>query len=148
MKPQKELSIFKLFIHCGILGWCIEILYTSLKMLQRRNFHLNGSTSLWMFPIYGSAAFLRPLHKMLASFSVCLRGTVYAFIIYLAEYTSGKILDKKGLIPWNYDSSRFRINRYIRLDFFPYWFMAGILFEQFTKRNGFAGCHPAKDNTK
>lgn len=139
MKFQKDISIFKLFIHCGILGWCFEILYTSFRMLQRRNYRLEGNTSIWMFPIYGCAAFLRPLHKVMHSFSVCFRGSVYALLIYTVEYFSGKLLDKKQIIPWNYDRARYRICRYIRLDYFPFWFLVGLIFEQFNLHNGFSG---------
>ena len=68
MQSQKEIPLSRLFIHCGILGWCFEILYTSLRMLQRRNYRLQGNTSIWMFPIYGCAAFLRPLDKVMQHF--------------------------------------------------------------------------------
>ena len=48
----------KTFIQCGILGWGMEILWTGLDSFRRRDFKLTGHSSLWMFPIYGCAAFI------------------------------------------------------------------------------------------
>ena len=39
----------------------MEILWTSLHAFRVRNLKLTGRSSLWMFPIYGSAAFLTPV---------------------------------------------------------------------------------------
>ena len=43
------------FLLCGLCGWCMEILFTALHSLRRRDLRLTGNTSLWMFPIYGPA---------------------------------------------------------------------------------------------
>lgn len=136
-KNEASMPLFKLFLHCGIAGWCFEILYTSFKMLQRRDFRLTGTTSLWMFPIYGCAAFLRPLFRVTRKIWLPLRGTLYALIIFFAEFLSGKILDKKELVPWDYSRCRFRVGPHIRLDFFTNWFLAGLFLEKFTLKDGF-----------
>ena len=47
---------WKTFFICGLTGWCMEILFTSLGGLLRGDLLLNGHTSIWMFPIYGLAA--------------------------------------------------------------------------------------------
>lgn len=127
----------KLFLHCGIAGWCIEIIYTACNMLQRRNFTLKGTTSLWMFPIYGCAAFLRPLYRITHKIWLPLRGLLYALLIFSGEYISGNFLDKKGVEPWDYSRHRLRIGRHIRLDFLPCWFLAGLFYEKFTLGGGF-----------
>ena len=49
------------FFRCGMIGWTMEILWTGLHAFRIRNPKLTGSSSLWMFPIYGSAAFLAPI---------------------------------------------------------------------------------------
>ncbi len=136
-KNKPSLSIFRLFLHCGIAGWCIEILYTAGNMLQRRKFQLKGTTSLWMFPIYGCAAFLRPLFRITHKLWLPLRGTLYALLIFSGELVSGRLLCEKGLEPWDYSRYRFRIGPHIRLDFFPYWFLAGLFYEKFTLKDGF-----------
>ena len=66
-----------------------------------------------------------------------VRGTIYALSIFGAEYTSGRFLEKHELCPWNYNRCRWHINGLIRIDFFPFWFMAGLLFEHvLTPRQG------------
>ena len=52
---------WKTFFICGLTGWCMEILFTSLGGLLRGDLLLNGHTSIWMFPIYGLAAVIGPL---------------------------------------------------------------------------------------
>lgn len=131
------MPLSKLFLHCGIAGWCIEILFTACRMLQRRDFQLKGTTSLWMFPIYGCAAFLRPLYRITRKMCLPLRGSLYALLIFLGEFTSGALLAKKSFEPWDYSRHRFRVGPHIRLDFFPNWFLAGLFYEKFTLNNGF-----------
>lgn len=123
-------QFFKNFIRCGIAGWCIEIIFTALDSFRRRDFTLKGTTSIWMFPIYGCAAFLSPIAHILKNKSVWLRGLTYMTIIFSAEYAAGYILNRKTLCPWSYHRSKWNVNRFIRLDFAPYWFGAGLLFER------------------
>lgn len=126
--------VISLFLRCGVAGWCLEIMFTALKSLKRRDFHLMGMTSLWMFPIYGCAAFLKPLSKRLQSFPVLLRGSLYAFMIFAAEYFAGNILDKADCCPWDYSRNHHRVGPHIRLDFFPLWFLTGLFYERFTNQ--------------
>lgn len=115
---------------CGVTGWCMEILFTAFGALRRREPPLMGQTSLWMFPIYGSAAFFKPLFTLLKRFCVPVRGTVYALSIFGAEYACGHLLEKRSLCPWNYNRHHWHINGLIRVDFFPFWFLAGLFFEK------------------
>lgn len=121
------------FLRCGLAGWCMEILFTSLESLRRREFKLKGNTSVWMFPIYGSAALIGPLYRLLKSWPLWMRGFTYMSLIYCMEFFSGKVLRKKDLCPWDYGCSRFHVSRLIRLDYAPCWFCAGLLFEKLTK---------------
>lgn len=118
------------FVKCGLLGWGFEILYTSLGSLQRRDYKLTGKTSLWMFPIYGSACLLAPVSKLLHKKSTAVRGSVYALLIFMGEFISGSLLSKKELCPWNYERSRWHIRKVVRPDYFPFWFLAGLLYEK------------------
>ncbi len=126
--------MLKNFLKCGLTGWCMEIIFTALDSLRRRDMRLMGQTSLWMFPIYGSACLLSILHKPLKNFPAWLRGSVYALCIYTCEYLTGRLLDKHHICPWNYENSRWHIRRIIRLDYFPNWFLAGLLFEKILSR--------------
>lgn len=120
---------FRNFLKCGLMGWCMEILFTSLDSLRRRDMRLKGTTSIWMFPIYGSAALLAPLHRLLKGKPFWLRGLLYMLLIFTAEYTTGSLLNRKELCPWDYQRCRWNLRRFIRLDFAPFWFAAGLLFE-------------------
>lgn len=130
------------FIRCGITGWCMEILFTALGSLRRHNFHLMGTTSLWMFPIYGSAALLRPVFKCMRRRPVLLRGSLYMTLIFLVEFLSGNFLKKHRLCPWNYSKSRYNIGQIIRLDYAPCWFGAGLLFEHLLCHTTVTGRNP------
>ncbi len=123
------------FLRCGLIGWCMEILFTALGSLRRREYSLKGTTSIWMFPIYGSASFLTPLFHLLKKKSIWIRGSIYTALIFLAEFFSGAFLRKHGLCPWNYNHSKWNIGKLIRLDYAPLWFCAGLLFEQTNTRN-------------
>lgn len=120
----------KNFIKCGVTGWCMEITFSGLGSLRRREMPLKGQTSLWMFPIYGSAALFRPVFLFFKRFGVLLRGTVYAATIFAAEFASGRFLSKRHLCPWDYSRSKWQVGGLIRLDFFPFWFLAGLLYEK------------------
>ena len=48
----------KKFVACGVLGWCMEIVFTGLGSLRKNEHSLTARTSIWMFPIYGMACFL------------------------------------------------------------------------------------------
>lgn len=123
-------TLLQNFILCGLVGWCIEIIFTSFDSFRRRDLRLKGTTSLWMFPIYGMAAFLSPIMKQIKEKSIFFRGGFYAFLILSAEFVSGSLLSKHKLCPWNYKKSSWNINGVIRLDYFPCWFAAGLLYEK------------------
>ncbi|MBQ7955486.1 MAG: hypothetical protein IJ282_07015 [Lachnospiraceae bacterium] len=118
------------FIKCGIFGWCLEIVFTAFDSLRRRDFKLKGTTSLYMFPIYGMASFLAPLFRLMKGKPIILRGLTYAGLIFTGEYISGSLLTKKTLCPWDYNRSKWHIKGIIRLDYLPFWAIAGLLFEK------------------
>lgn len=51
-------------------------------------------------------------------------------LIFSVEYITGILLKCRSLCPWDYYRSRWNIGRVIRLDYAPYWFGAGLLFEK------------------
>lgn len=123
-------TFLKNFLKCGLLGWCLEITFTALGSLQKRDLRLMGQTSLWMFPIYGSACLLDPLFKRLKNMPLFIRGSAYSLCIFAGEYLTGRYLEDRKLCPWNYEGTRWHIQKVIRLDYFPNWFLAGLLFEK------------------
>lgn len=108
----------------------MEILFTATGALRRREMPLIGHTSLWMFPIYGSAALFRPVFLLFRNFNVLVRGIIYATSIFTAEFVSGRFLTKHNLCPWNYNRYKWHVDGLIRLDFLPFWFIAGLVYEK------------------
>ena len=123
------------FIHCGILGWCLEITFTALNSFRRREFKLTGNTSIWMFPIYGMASFLAPVCKWVQKRHFLIRGLVYAAFIFTGEFVTGTALGRRDLCPWDYGQSRWNVKKVIRLDYLPCWILAGLLFERLIREN-------------
>lgn len=132
----------KKFIHdftfCGLSGWCLECAYTGFCELLRGNLMLTSSTSLWMFFIYGLAAFIVPVYNGIKEQSILLRATIYGLLIICIEFISGSLLSLINGCPWKYHSA-FNYMGLIRLDYFPLWMIAGLLFE-------FLTCHQIKSS--
>lgn len=127
--------MIKKFFTCGLLGWCLEILYTAACSLKNHDIRLKGNTSLWMFPIYGLAAFFQPLTALLKGKPLFLRGCVYTFCIFLTEFVTGEFLKKRHACPWNYENAPLNIRGVIRLDYAPFWFGTGLLYEFLLSRS-------------
>lgn len=121
----------KNFILCGILGWCFECFWTGFSSLRHKDKELTCHTSYWMFPIYGMATFIEPLHQALNNLPLLLRGTIYTTLIYLVEFTTGSILGIFHACPWNYSKAKYNLKGVIRFDYLPAWFGMGLLYEKF-----------------
>lgn len=149
------------FCKCGVTGWCLEVMFTSVESMMLHDWRLMGKTSLLMFPIYGLGALLAPIGKGIdrwldvaagvglkrkrwtvtaqsKTMPLTLRdrilrhGMLYMVLIFVAEYISGAWLRGKGICPWDYTGRHSNINGLIRLDFAPLWFCTGLLFEKIT----------------
>lgn len=120
----------KNFFICGLTGWCMEIVFTSLGAIRKKDMRLIGRTSIWMFPIYGMAALIKPFYQLIKTKPALIRGGIYSLGIFGFEYVSGSILKKHHLCPWDYSKVPTNINGVIRLDYAPLWMAAGLLFER------------------
>lgn len=118
------------FFICGLTGWCMEILFTSAGALLNKDKRLIGQTSIWMFPIYGMAACISPVYKLIKEKPALIRGGIYTLGIFSFEYLSGTFLKKHQLCPWDYSDAKANIDGLIRLDYAPFWMAAGLLFER------------------
>ena len=121
------------FITFGLIGWCMEVFWTGLGSLIRKDFRATSTTSIWMFFIYGSALFLEPVYDLLAPYPLIIRGCVYVVCIFAAEYLSGMALRRARICPWDYSGSAYSIHGVISLSFAPAWFTAGLVFEAIYK---------------
>ena len=124
----------KNFILCGFAGWCIEIAFTSLNSLIKKDKTLMGHTSAWMFPIYGLASCISYIYPKIKHWNSLLRGLLYGCSIMTVEFQSGNLLKRLGVCPWSYDGCRFSVKGLIRMDFLPLWIGAGLFYEQFLLR--------------
>ena len=102
------------FILCGLTGWCLEVFWTGLNSFRRRQMKLEGRSSIWMFPIYGMAAFLAPVSRWIHSKNIWLRGFIYTGAIFLTEFAAGSLLKRKDMCPWDYSRARFNIGGVVR----------------------------------
>lgn len=124
------MTMLKDFLLCGSTGWCIEVFWTGLGSLIHHDKTLKGNSSLFMFPIYGMAFIFRPLSRILKNCSTFIRGLCYASCIISTEYLSGIFLKHHHACPWDYSDAKLNYKGVIRLDYFPLWFIVGLMYEK------------------
>lgn len=118
------------FVIYGLLGWNIEVIWTGLCSVLRRDMNLMGHTSIWMFFIYGAAALaLEHVCCAIRDYNLFVRGCVWAVLIFAVEFLSGTALRLIGIEAWYY-SGVYAVMGVIRLDYLPLWFAVGLIFER------------------
>ncbi len=118
------------FFICGLTGWCLEILFTSIGNSDRHDLRLIGQTSVWMFPIYGMACIIKPLYRYFKKIPLSSGALSIPQVFSVFEYLSGSLLKKHHLCSWDYSNAPTNINGVIRLDYAPVWMAAGLIFEK------------------
>ncbi|MFI5345963.1 MAG: hypothetical protein ACHQ51_06280 [Elusimicrobiota bacterium] len=115
------------------VGVAVEVLYTALTERSSGK-RLIGYSYVWMFPVY---ALLYPgfflLRPFVAVWSWPLRACLYAVLIMVFELLTGLILRAAvGEAPWepNYRGKRWCVLGLVRLDYFPAWAAAALVFER------------------
>ncbi len=134
MEPAAHTSPMRNFVKCGVFGWCLEIIWTALDSLRRREYKLIGRSSVWMFPIYGMASLIGPLSVLFRPLNMIWRGVIYMSGIFSMEYLTGSILKKRGVCPWDYSGAKLNYRGLIRLDYAPLWFLTGLFYEKILGR--------------
>jgi len=86
IKKQETFIMRRNFFICGLTGWCLEILFTSIGNCSRHDLRLIGQTSIWMFPIYGMACIIKPLYRYFKKLPALFRGFIYSTGIFCFEY--------------------------------------------------------------
>lgn len=120
------------FLLYGCAGWVVEVCFTgTAAALFKKDAHGTAKTYLWMHPIYGATALgLEFLHDRLRFLPRPLRALAYTAVIFGAEYTTGWLLRRAlGRCPWDYTRAGWNVKGLIRLDYFPFWYGAALLFE-------------------
>lgn len=136
-KKQDENRMTRDFVLCGLCGWCIECLFTGIcSLFGGKDRKLSCNTSIWMFPIYGMAAFISPISRLLKDKGTILRGCIYTIGIFITEFSTGELLKRFKACPWDYSKARFNLDGIIRLDFAPLWFFVGLFYENMLTSKG------------
>lgn len=115
------------------VGVAVEVLYTALTE-RASGKRLVGYSYVWMFPIY---ALLYPgfrlLRPLVAAWAWPARACLYAVLIMVFELLAGLVLRAAvGEAPWepNYRGKRWCVAGLVRLDYFPAWAAAALVFER------------------
>jgi Putative ABC-transporter type IV len=110
----------------------LEVCFTGAgRALLQKDRSGTATTYLWMHPIYGATALgLEFLHDRLRFLPRPVRGLAYTAVIFGAEFSTGWLLRKGlGRCPWDYGRHRWSVKGLIRLDYAPFWYATGLLFE-------------------
>lgn len=129
-------NLIKNFLLCGAIGWCFECFFTGCSAFRRikKDKTLRCQTSIWMFPIYGFAAFFQPIIKRVKKINIVLRGSIYSFFIFLIEFCSGSLLKVFKACPWDYSKAKLNVKGLIRIDYIPAWVLLGFIYEHVLTR--------------
>ncbi|XP_037795080.1 transmembrane protein 229B-like [Penaeus monodon] len=120
-----------LVAECRLLGAC------GCDTVPHLGRILLGCTSVWALFIYGIGSlviekFYRDYH---ATVPILLRGFVYVGWTYIWEFSTGFILRQYGACPWDYTERSYNLMGLITLEYFPAWYIASLMTEQFLIHN-------------
>jgi hypothetical protein len=133
--PRRPLLRWERSLAYSAVGVATEVVFTSARdSALRKDWSLQGRSYLWMFPIYGLAAFLfEPVHDSVRGRPWWQRAVVYSAGIMGVEYLAGTALHRSvGVVPWDYSGhGRFVVpGGATRLDYAPLWAVAGLGLER------------------
>jgi len=133
--PRRPLLRWERSLAYSAVGVATEVVFTGARdSTLRRDWALPGRSYLWMFPIYGLAAFLfEPVHDAVRNRPLWQRAAAYSVGIMGVEYFTGTALKKLvGVVPWDYSGhARFVLpGGATRLDYAPLWAVAGLGLER------------------
>ncbi len=127
-----------IFLFCAMacVGMTTEIFFTAITgfIYGEMSVQMKGFSYVWMFPIYGLAGIaFPPILKLIGNWNVLLRMCVYAIGILMVEFATGWFLEfATGQCPWEYKEG-WHVLGYIRIDYFPFWAMFGLMVELLLK---------------
>ena len=115
-------------------GIAAEIVFTALCNARKNGMRLIGYSYVWMLPIY---MLLYPgfmvLTPIAGGWAWPLRAAFYAALIMVFELITGLILRAAiGEAPWEpeYRGHTWAVMSLVRLDYFPAWALAALVFER------------------
>jgi uncharacterized membrane protein len=128
-RPLSTTERFGIF---GVVGLAAEVCFTALsdRLTGKGDARLRGYSYLWMPPIWGAGGLLcERLGVELRGRRLGLlsRGLAYAAVCLGVEYLTGALLVQLlGRTPWDYTQAKWNVSGLIRLDYAPYWALAGL----------------------
>ena len=130
------LGILQRFVAFGCLGMQIELFFTGVSNIFKKNWMAQCKTYLWMFPIYGiGGTILKYCHDHIQGNSFIV-SILYTGIIYVIEFCCGWILSKwLGACPWKYTNDdgktihKRSVLGLIRWDYSPLWYVLALAFD-------------------
>jgi hypothetical protein len=131
----QRLGLLGRFVIYGLIGWCIECFFTSVVDLATGagDLRLKGYSYLWMHPIWGVGLLMGErltLALRRARLTRATRALVGMAVCFAMEYLTGSVLVALiGRCPWDYSASPWNVNGLIRLDYAPFWWMCGWVYE-------------------
>jgi uncharacterized membrane protein len=130
-----RLSPFARFVIYGLVGWCIECLFTSVVDLASGtgDLRLKGYSYLWMHPIWGAGLLLGErllMELQRRRLSRAWRVFLGMWVCFAVEYLTGAVLVAViGRCPWDYSGSVASVHGLIRLDYAPFWLLCAWMCE-------------------
>lgn len=126
--------MFLRFFMYGLMGLAVEVVWTAIYdkiFIGKPGWKLQGTTSIWMLPIYGLTVFLyEPIHNIIRDVDWYYRGLIYTSGIMLVEYGVGYALKTLDMCPWDYSNlTKLNFNGLVRIDYIPVWFIVGMALE-------------------
>lgn len=119
----------------AVAGWCVELFFTAIASLVIGDPKLTGQSYLWMLPVWGfGILLLEKLSDLLNRYDVNLRVRIIFFMLvaFSIEYVSGFVISFiVGVVPWDYSRSEWNVHEYVRMDYAPFWAVAGVFLEPF-----------------
>jgi uncharacterized membrane protein len=130
-----RLSPLARFAVYGLVGWCIECLFTSVVDLASGagDLRLKGYSYLWMHPIWGAGLLLGErlmVALQRSGLRRVWRASLGMLVCFAVEYATGAALVALiGRCPWDYSASAWSVHGLIRLDYAPFWWLCGWMCE-------------------
>ena len=125
---SRKLKLYEKVLLYGCIGLAVEVIFTAFA---DPSWSMKGYSYLWMFVVWPAGFFaLGYASDHVRSFHFLSRALVYAAICFAVEYAFAMLFKYTlGGIPWDYSYTLWHVNGAIRLDYLPFWALAGLASE-------------------
>lgn len=130
---EAEVVLLKVVVW-GLIGLLIEVFFTGIKSAVKKPHTAEGTTYLWMLPIYGIGSILFEYISHNVRCVEPVKAVVLVVALYVVEFTSGAALRYiLGRCPWDYNSPtggwhKMSIRGLVRVDYVVWWYILSLSF--------------------